>query len=682
VDNDGTPDVLTTSTDANGQYHFAGLYPGYYEVSEDDPGTLASPAILVTTTISSGEEQVAEPGLAGPLGVGQEEVLNPDLLFENLFLGSIHGYKFNDVNQNGQDDDEPRIEGVTITLTGDVDGDGEDDRIITATDAAGEYHFIGLYPGAYIVTETPEGQVPTTDPTVSLTIVSGEEVVANDDQAVQLGVGQHKTTDIRLAFGNFSGSPISGRKFQDLNNNGVDDSEPGLGGVTVELWRDGGDGQADFGTGDDVLDATAVTASGTGNYAFDGLEGKYHIRELPPTGSILTTPGNNGDGTYTFDMGTGQPATGVDFGNYFCSDRHEVGDGQYTITADRAGILTVELIGGGNFTVTDPAGSPVPVFAFDGAGNVIVDPTGSSANSDLDPGQERVDILVTTPGTQYVVVVTGASSSTLRVANAVNVDTSASTVLQITGSVCDQLIAVRDDPSSAEESDAKRILVGFVPDAANLNDGVDHPFDGVQYNAGVIDAVFGGPTILRVEIDAGAGDDAIRVGDEILQQSVLTGGDGSDAIRAGGGESTQYGDAGNDLLIGGIADDVLFGGAGDDDIFGGAGADRAFGDDGNDRIVGGEGDDPLLRGGNDDDTITGAAGRDRIIGDGGSDTAYRDAVDLLVSAETINFGTVPEAILLGAIDDVFDDDFVTDGDEDVELDTIDEIIASVIAPPP
>ncbi len=43
-------------------------------------------------------------------------------------LGSIHGYKFKDKNGDGDDENgaEPRVGGVTITLQGDVDGNGID----------------------------------------------------------------------------------------------------------------------------------------------------------------------------------------------------------------------------------------------------------------------------------------------------------------------------------------------------------------------------------------------------------------------------------------------------------------------------------------------------------------------------------------------------------------------------
>ena len=54
----------------------------------------------------------------------------PTLVFGNTFLGSIHGYKFEDLNGNGiEDAGDMRLAGVEITLEGDVDGDGDIDLV-------------------------------------------------------------------------------------------------------------------------------------------------------------------------------------------------------------------------------------------------------------------------------------------------------------------------------------------------------------------------------------------------------------------------------------------------------------------------------------------------------------------------------------------------------------------------
>ena len=77
---------------------------------------------------------------------------------------------------------------------------------------------------------------------------------------------------------------IAGKVFHDIANNGFDASDPVHEGVTVELFRDGGDGV--FG-GDDTSLGTQISNS-TGDYAFiDLAEGTYYVEIDPPAGFIL-----------------------------------------------------------------------------------------------------------------------------------------------------------------------------------------------------------------------------------------------------------------------------------------------------------------------------------------------------------------------------------------------------------
>ena len=261
--------------------------------------------------------------------------------------------------------------------------------------------------------------------------------------------------------------------------------------------------------------------------------------------------------------------------------------------------------------------------------------------------------------------------------NAVNVDIAGTLALQIEGTECGDLIAVTDDTGGGP-SDAKAIFIGaFIGD---VNSGMNLSATGFNYRTSIIDAMFGQPTISRVEIRGNGGDDHIRLGDEITQQSTLSGGSGNDNIRGGSGKATILGGASHDLLIGGGADDVLIGGNGDDALVGLSGADRAFGGNGNDWIAGGADSDALLRGGNGNDRISGGAGGDRLLGDAGNDVLYRDGSDLLVSGGNSVF-TPPDPVddaLNELIDEFWDDLFVTDGDDDGALDTLDELIDSIL----
>ncbi|ODN69027.1 FG-GAP repeat protein [Methylobrevis pamukkalensis] len=116
------------------------------------------------------------------------------------------------------------------------------------------------------------------------------------------------------------------------------------------------------------------------------------------------------------------------------------------------------------------------------------------------------------------------------------------------------------------------------------------------------------------------------------RNNTLDGADGNDVIEGGSGLDTIFGRAGNDRISGGsMADtidggdgvDVITGDGGDDVILGGDGNDDLNGSSENDRLEGGAGDDVLLggkgydvlRGGRGDDLLTGGTLRDEFLFD-------------------------------------------------------------------
>jgi Ca2+-binding RTX toxin-like protein len=157
-----------------------------------------------------------------------------------------------------------------------------------------------------------------------------------------------------------------------------------------------------------------------------------------------------------------------------------------------------------------------------------------------------------------------------------------------------------------------------------------------------------------------------------VSQMYIYGVDGNDKIDFSTVNIPTYVDAGpgNDLVLGGGANDTITGGAGKDTLYGGPGDDRLngngspdhlYGQDGNDRLYGGDGDDVLdggggvdrLFGGNDNDVLYGGSSNDKLYGEAGNDTlfgqkqadlmdggagidsAQKDALDTLVSIESI-----------------------------------------------
>lgn len=88
----------------------------------------------------------------------------------------------------------------------------------------------------------------------------------------------------------------------------------------------------------------------------------------------------------------------------------------------------------------------------------------------------------------------------------------------------------------------------------------------------------------RIVGDFGAGNDALIIQADVVQDSDVSGGDGDDNLVGGGGRDTFRGDAGNDVLSGGDGDDFLYGGKDADQLSGGRGGDVIDGGEGSDTV--------------------------------------------------------------------------------------------------
>ncbi len=263
---DGTISTTTTATD--GTYSFTGLTAGTYTISE----------VLLTGWVQTFP---APPGTYSvPVTSGTDSKNND---FGNFQLGKISGMKFNDLNGNGiKEAGEPALSGWTINLT------NPDGTVSTNTTAAdGTYSFTGLTAGTYTVGEVLQtGWVqtfPAAPGTYSMTVTSGTDSKNND-------------------FGNFQLGKISGMKFNDLNGNGVNDSEPALSGWTINLTNPDG-----------TVSTTTTAADGT--YSFlDLTAGTYTISEVLQTGWVQTFPA--APGTYSVTVTSGTDSKNNDFGNF------------------------------------------------------------------------------------------------------------------------------------------------------------------------------------------------------------------------------------------------------------------------------------------------------------------------------------------------------------------------------
>ncbi len=280
-----TPFTLTDITDAAGEYQFEDLPAATMTVTETPPlGSFQTTPDPAPFFLNSVENAVA---FAGQSGQAVETVI-PELAFGNAFLGSIHGFKFEDIDGNGIYDPntEPPLGNVTFTLRGNT-GLGTQITATVRTDTEGRFWFTDLLPGSYSVTETvPAGFVQTTSTIRNFTLESrqefvwqaGEAMLPPDDPRVEVVVGN------QLVFGNTVPGSIHGFKFEDIDGNGVYDPfvEPPLANVSFTL-----EGITGLGT---TLTRT-TTSDSNGNFWFTGLmPGIYAVTENVTPGFEATTP--------------------------------------------------------------------------------------------------------------------------------------------------------------------------------------------------------------------------------------------------------------------------------------------------------------------------------------------------------------------------------------------------------
>ncbi len=301
--------LATTTTDAAGNYLFAGLSAGSYSVCQPvaptgtTNGTTSagpiSPINGSTGTAGSAanpdanSSQITAIVLNGN-GAGGEVSGSADNNFAEIVPSVIAGRVFLDQNNNGvQNGSDAALASVTVELL----NAGGTVIATTTTDASGDYRFTGLAPGVYSVREplqpagtsngiTTAGAVgnggaagTVTAPTVPVSRISSITLPPN-------------TTSTGNNFAEIpNGRSVSGQVFVDYNNNGTfQTTDNGLGGQTLVL------------TGTDIngnpVNLSTVT-NPDGSYHFTGVpEGSNYTVTQPqqPAGTTdgITTAGSTG----------------------------------------------------------------------------------------------------------------------------------------------------------------------------------------------------------------------------------------------------------------------------------------------------------------------------------------------------------------------------------------------------
>ena len=185
--------VATVVTDVNGGYSFAAA-PGAYRVVVARSGrTLTTPTSTLVTITPGSTVDTSDFGLTSGAAA-------PGAISDRVWL---------DVDRDGvQDPDEPGVNGATVTLRQDADGDGTFEVIVTSNVSSGDgnYEFANLAPGSYLVGVTaPEGLAATV-PSIEVQLVAGQTVVDAD-----IGLAAASALPFDLALDkSISGTAIAG----------------------------------------------------------------------------------------------------------------------------------------------------------------------------------------------------------------------------------------------------------------------------------------------------------------------------------------------------------------------------------------------------------------------------------------------------------------------------------------
>ncbi|KAF0152271.1 MAG: Cna B domain protein [Ignavibacteria bacterium] len=269
------PMNLAAITDENGNFCFYGLIPGTYTVREkNETGWRQTKPSSITYTLEVGNGT----NLTGiDFGNAQDPTVT---------LGSICGFKFNDLNGDGiKQDNEPVIPNWTIVLSGTM-------NLTTRTDARGKFCFDNLTFGRYTLSEEHKDKWKQTAPsTGSFTI----ELSEDNSRPDTFYFGNKEDIAIR------NGS-ICGMKYLDKNGDGKKDlTEPG-----IDDWQINISGPVD----------RSIKTNREGKYCFENLPpGTYIIKEEPRADWVQKEP--TSPNFYTVVLTSGQNLDGYYFGNKY-----------------------------------------------------------------------------------------------------------------------------------------------------------------------------------------------------------------------------------------------------------------------------------------------------------------------------------------------------------------------------
>nr|WP_239033031.1 SdrD B-like domain-containing protein [Pseudoalteromonas luteoviolacea] len=275
---DGVEVERTVVSDQQGAYTFDYLYPGTYQINQQQPDAWLD-----------GKEQLGNAGG----DVGEDQFSGILIALDQHATGynfaergsDLAGRVYVDLNDDGvQDTYELGLSDVRLTITG-ADLDGQPVSRDILTDAYGRYEFEDLPLSSvdgFTVTEyQPEN---TQDGLDSVGSIGG---VLGDDLISAIHIERHVTKAHSYNFGEQLMDPasISGLVWLDKNHNREKDDSNGQSGWIVELLPDPMTGE---GNPLDAEPLATIESDANGQYTFHGLPvGTYEVRFRHPQGGVI-----------------------------------------------------------------------------------------------------------------------------------------------------------------------------------------------------------------------------------------------------------------------------------------------------------------------------------------------------------------------------------------------------------
>ncbi|MFK8010335.1 MAG: SdrD B-like domain-containing protein [Saprospiraceae bacterium] len=230
----------STTTNSDGIYSFENVLPGNYKVKFPSTGTASSLTYNLTLPNQGNDGNVDSDPIDMNNGSGNAmtEIFvvnagdNIDSIDAGYYIGSkIAGIAFIETDIDGlQDGSETRLDGVTVMLL------DEDGNMIasTTTSNGGAYEFDNLAPGNYKVKFPEDASDASTNYSLTRSEVGMDDDIDSDAVPMNNGSGNAMTQIVyvengatvdNLDAGYYPLAKIGDRVFQDVNENGIQDSD-------------------------------------------------------------------------------------------------------------------------------------------------------------------------------------------------------------------------------------------------------------------------------------------------------------------------------------------------------------------------------------------------------------------------------------------------------------------------